>query len=73
LRDNYRRFACLSIIRDPVSEVADDAEIARKRRATALTTTQCGYASTYYQYLQRVRSEPAALHALCRCELQQIR
>jgi len=52
MSDNYRHFACLPIMRDRVSKVADDAEIARKQRVTAHTTTQCGYASTYYWYLQ---------------------
>ena len=66
MRDNYRRFACLPIIRDRVSEVADDAEIARKRRATALTTMQCGYASTYY--LQRVHPPRCMRHVDATCD-----
>jgi len=57
-------------MRDRVSEAADDAGIVRKRRAMALTTTQCGYASTYYRYLQRVPRAPAALQAACRRDVR---
>jgi len=54
MRDNYYRSAFFVCL----------------QRATALTATQCVYASTYYQYLQRVRLAPAALRAWCRRDVQ---
>jgi len=53
-----------------VSEAADDDGVARKRRATILTATQCSYASMYYQYLQRVCRAPAALRTSCRHDVR---